>query len=92
MNKRSDCRRLRNRKLGMETLERRELLAAGVGCGTGAVVGPKCVGPAVVQQGDQIRDRDRLRDGSCQTTATVPATQTQTQQRDRLRDGSCQTT
>jgi len=35
----------------------------------------------------QTRDRDRLRDGSCQTAKL----QTRDRDRDRLRDGSCQT-
>jgi hypothetical protein len=111
MSKRSDCRRLsaglphgrrpQKRRLGVETLERRELLAAGVGYGLGpAYVAPPPSNGAIVQQGDQIRDRLHIHDGTCQTTATLSAVPTSTLQRDqtkqrdqdRLRDGSCQTT
>jgi hypothetical protein len=78
----------------IESLEVRQFLS-----GTPSpVAGPK--GPGVNADLVQQRSHDRLRDGSCQTSAssTTSASQasaadagTQDQIRQRLRDGTCKT-
>jgi hypothetical protein len=102
MSKHSQYQRLSTgRRLGVEILERRELLAVGLGAGaaTGlqAMSGYVAGASAGQQKGlaDQTKQQDQLRDGSCQLTTTISATADQIQQRDRIqlqtpaRDGSC---